>query len=326
MNSLYVIVLVLLCVLSGGLGFLVARSLVGGENGKREADLKVAEERARQFDQQASQLRTERDELKARADRLEQTITEQSAEARGRDEQMGRLDSELTSTRATAEQYRRELEDCTRRLAELHSERQAVREQSAAVEAARKALEESREENNRLQAESFKALAADMLATSEQKLVSAADGKFNATGAAVRERLEQLDTYLKQLDHKRTTADAELKTQIARLTQDNAEGRAQTRALAEALRKPHVRGNWGEMQLKRTVELAGMQERCDFDLQVSIDGDEGRLRPDMIVHLAGGKNVVVDAKVLVGGVPVGHRGERRGRARAALGRARQAAP
>lgn len=297
MNTPYVIVFVLLCVLSGGLGFLAARSLVGTQNGKREADLKVAEERARQFDQQAERLRTERDDLKARADQLERTVTEQSAEARGRDERMGRLGAELTSTRATAERHRRELEECTRRLAELESERQAVREQRSAVEAAQKALEETREENNRLQAESFKALAADMLATSEQKLVSAADGKFNATGAAVRERLEQLDTRLKELDHKRTTADAELKTQIARLTQDNAEGRAQTQALAEALRKPQVRGNWGEMQLKRTVELAGMQEHCDFNLQVSIDGDEGRLRPDMIVHLAGGKNVIVDAKV-----------------------------
>jgi DNA recombination protein RmuC len=67
--------------------------------------------------------------------------------------------------------------------------------------------------------------------------------------------------------------------------------------LAEALRKPQVRGAWGEMHLKRAVELAGMQEHCDFDTQVAIDGDEGRLRPDMVVHLAGGKNVVVDAKV-----------------------------
>ena len=297
MNSLYVIVLVLLCVLSGGLGFLVARGLAKTTSGEREAELKVAEERTRQFDRQADQLRAERDDLKARTERLERTITEQATEGRGRDEQFGRLDAELRSTRDTAERHRRELEETAKRLAGLQSERQAVREQGAAVEATRKALEETREENNRLQTESFKALAADMLATSEQKLLNAADGRFSATGAVVRERLEQLDTHLKQLDHRRTTADAELKTQIARLTQDNAEGRAQTQALAEALRKPQVRGNWGEMQLKRTVELAGMQEHCDFDLQVSIDGDEGRLRPDMIVHLAGGKNVVVDAKV-----------------------------
>ena len=69
------------------------------------------------------------------------------------------------------------------------------------------------------------------------------------------------------------------------------------RALVEALKKPQVRGSWGEMHLKRAVEQAGLVERCDFDTQVHFADSEGSLRPDMVIHLSGGKHVVVDAKV-----------------------------
>jgi DNA recombination protein RmuC len=95
---------------------------------------------------------------------------------------------------------------------------------------------------------------------------------------------------VRSLERARAQAFGELKEQLATLSE-------RTSGLATALRTPHVRGRWGEIQLRRVVELAGMVPYCDFVEQVSVAGDEGRLRPDLIVRLPAGKQVVVDAKV-----------------------------
>ncbi len=113
--------------------------------------------------------------------------------------------------------------------------------------------------------------------------------------AVVRERLERLHDQLRDLEHNRVSWQGQLHEQVAgvRLT---AEGlRRETRALSTALRKPQVRGRWGELHLRRTVELAGMVDHCDFTEQAQLA--DGARRPDLVVHLAGGRHVVVDAKV-----------------------------
>ena len=94
---------------------------------------------------------------------------------------------------------------------------------------------------------------------------------------------------LSEAERERVAAYARLAEQVAAL------GTA-TNVLSRALRTPAVRGRWGEMQLRRVVEISGMLQRCDFDEQPSLSGDTGRLRPDLIVHLPGGKQIVVDAK------------------------------
>ncbi|OUZ12744.1 hypothetical protein BHE97_00590 [Aeromicrobium sp. PE09-221] len=109
--------------------------------------------------------------------------------------------------------------------------------------------------------------------------------------------IERFDSRLRDLESQGTAWQAQLREQVDSVRFTSEQLRRETASLSTALRRPQVRGRWGEMHLRRTAELAGMVERCDFDLQVSTSGDDGRLRPDMLVHLAGGKSVVVDAKV-----------------------------
>ncbi|HEX9291039.1 MAG TPA: DNA recombination protein RmuC [Anaeromyxobacteraceae bacterium] len=114
--------------------------------------------------------------------------------------------------------------------------------------------------------------------------------------APVRDSLARLDGRLAELERARIGAYAELREQVRALAAGQGELRGEAANLVKALRTPAVRGRWGELTLRRVVELAGMQARCDFVEQVTIEGGEGRLRPDLVVKLPGGKQVVVDAK------------------------------
>jgi DNA recombination protein RmuC len=107
-----------------------------------------------------------------------------------------------------------------------------------------------------------------------------------------------VETQLREAETAREKSNAVLSEQVRAAAETSDKLRTQTQALVTALRRPEARGRWGEMQLRRVVELAGMSARCDFDEQVSIsDGNGGIQRPDMVVRLAGGKNIVVDSKV-----------------------------
>ena len=102
---------------------------------------------------------------------------------------------------------------------------------------------------------------------------------------------------MQRLEVERQRAYTTLTEQMKHLSTSHDQLQKETRNLVTALRSPQTRGRWGELQLRRVVEMAGMLEHCDFDEQVTSDADGGRMRPDMVVHLPGGKNVVVDAKV-----------------------------
>jgi DNA recombination protein RmuC len=110
----------------------------------------------------------------------------------------------------------------------------------------------------------------------------------------MRDTLARVERQLRESDIARTRSHAELAQQVEFTRRGAEELREQTRALVSALQRPEARGRWGELQLRRVVELAGMAAHVDFDEQVIV---EGGLRPDMVVRLAGGKNVVVDSKV-----------------------------
>ena len=108
--------------------------------------------------------------------------------------------------------------------------------------------------------------------------------------------LEKVNTHVREVEKEREKAYASITEQVKGLTDAQMAIRKEASNLVNALRRPSVRGRWGEMQLKRVVEMAGMLDHCDFTEQTTIHSDAGRLRPDMIVHLAGGRTIVVDAK------------------------------
>ena len=119
--------------------------------------------------------------------------------------------------------------------------------------------------------------------------------------APVRESLEKVDARMQALETERASAYAGLQEQVRGLAEGEQQLRSETGKLVTALRSPAARGNWGEMQLRRVVEMAGMLDRCDFQTQASVTGEDGRQRPDLLIHLPGGKSVVVDAKTPLDG-------------------------
>ena len=160
----------------------------------------------------------------------------------------------------------------------------------------------------------FKALAADALKSNNSSFLqiaqetlkrfqSEAENDLDVRQKAVadlvspiRDSLSRMDTQIQQMEIARGEAYGDLKAQVQSLIVTQGELRSETGNLVRALRTPNVRGRWGEIQLRRVVEIAGMLPYCDFAEQETIAGESGRLRPDLVVKLPGGKNVVVDAK------------------------------
>lgn len=112
----------------------------------------------------------------------------------------------------------------------------------------------------------------------------------------IAESLQEMNQQIQALERARSQAYGSLSTQVVSLTETQKALQLETGNLVKALRDPQTRGRWGELQLRKVLELAGMLEYCDFEEQVSVTTEDGRLRPDVIVRLPGAKNVVIDAK------------------------------
>jgi len=194
--------------------------------------------------------------------------------------------------------------------ADLTASRAVALERAQAAE--RRVLE--LQEDERQRSADFEALAGKVLASTSRSLLDQADERFKRAHQAseaelakreeaVRQMVEPLRTTLGDVrrevtaaEKARTEAHAALQEQVAQMRSSSELLRSETTQLVTALRAPHVRGRWGELQLRRVVEAAGMLAHVDFDEQVSVTTDDGALRPDLVVHLPGDKHVVVDAK------------------------------
>jgi DNA recombination protein RmuC len=222
---------------------------------------------------------------------------------------------QLEDAQEEVRQLRMELQDARSRLADLREDnarldtelahqRQVIPEQLALLLNAETQLKAS-----------FEALATTALRASTDEFLKLADQKLgnvqkDAIGAIdrrqqaldelitpIRDTLSQVDRKLADSEHGRVETSASLSALLRHLGQGQEQLRGATQNLVRALRTPSVRGRWGEIQLRRVVELAGMLPYCDFTEQPSLIAEYGRQRPDLVVKLPGAKTIVIDAKV-----------------------------
>lgn len=252
------------------------------------------------------------------------------ASASSREERLSQAERERGEAQTRAEVVASEATALKVKVAELEAQADALVRQHSADLAAAKALHREREvalerrENDlkvdlemtrgRMQ-ETFKSLAAEALGQSTQEFLKLAGERLRSqqqAGAAdiearkqgieqllkpIADALKRTDEKLGAMEEKRAEAYGGLMEQVRQMAAEGAALRGETGKLVRAIREPHVRGRYGEIQLRRVAELSGMQSYCDFAEQETLrDQDDRLLRPDMIVKLPGGRQVVVDAK------------------------------
>ena len=218
--------------------------------------------------------------------------------------QLAQRESELVALRAQESALAIR---CATLATELEKDQALFAERQATLEAARDSF-----------ADAFKVISADALAKNNQSFLELARATLEAQQAAalaaakgdldrrqlaigelvapVKTSLEKFELQIQGIEKSRIDAYATLTEQVRAMAEAQGALRLETGNLVKALRAPQTRGRWGELQLKRVVEMAGMLDHCDFFEQESTNTEDGRLRPDMVIKLPGGKNIVVDAK------------------------------
>lgn len=212
-------------------------------------------------------------------------------------------DKELARLGGAERDLRAAREELSGVRSQLEAERQAAAEKLALMEQAEEVLKHTFEalsaEALRKNNQSFLELAATKLGEFQQGAVSDLEARQKAITELVKpleEGIKRADANLTEAEKRQIGAYAELRQQIESLAVTQGQLKGETANLVKALRAPQVRGRWGELQLRRVVEMAGMLDHCDFLEQESTDTDGGRLRPDMVIKLPGGKQIIVDAK------------------------------
>lgn len=263
--------------MGGGLVWLVFKSKLDHAEDRIRAEigagLATATERLRGSEEQVAELRRQSDERQARADALQR----ENANLNARISELG---------------------------AQLEHERRAAAEKLALLNEAQAKLSdafkslsaEALKSNN----ESFLQLARENLERFQKAAVGDLDTRQKAIGELVkplRESLEKVNARIGEVEKERTASYATLTEQVKNMATVQTRLQSETANLVKALRSPIARGRWGEIQLQRVVEMAGMVEYCDFVQQESVTTEEGRLRPDMLIRLPNNKIIVVDSKV-----------------------------
>lgn len=230
------------------------------------------------------------------------------------DERLKASQQDIEELKGENQELKNKLDASQKRITQLEVDKsrlsETVEQQRAQFREKLALLDEARQKL----ADAFKALASEALKSNNQSFLQLAKEnleKFQETAKGdldkrqqainelvkpVKESLDKVDTKIQQLEKAREGAYQGLREQVSSLIDSQKDLRSETSNLVRALRRPQVRGRWGEIQLKRVVEMAGMLDHCDFFEQQSTDTEEGRLRPDLLVRLPAQKSIVVDSK------------------------------
>ena len=261
-------------------------------------------------DQSIPELKATLERMMTESVRLRDELKSQSEKRAAAEEKNSRIPDLERTLKAKEEQIselRRENSGLMARVSEMSAkheeERKVSGEKMALLSQAQTQLSDA-----------FRALSADALKSNNQSFLELAkttlekfqenaksdlETRQKAIGELVRplkDSLQEVDSKIREIEKARTSSYASLYEQVRLLSTTQDQLQRETSNLVQALRAPTVRGRWGEMQLKRVVEVAGMVEHCDFVQQQSVSTEIGRLRPDMIIKLPNSKNVVVDSK------------------------------
>ena len=252
-----------------------------------------------------TKLKYEFDRGRAEGETERATLTERLA---GKEDQLRELREhsivKTRSKRTLRAENARTLANFSALQTRLEEERKASQEKLALLSNAEEKL-----------ADAFKALSADALRNNNRSFLDLAkqnletfqqtakgdlERRQNAIDEMIKplkESLEKVDGKIGELEKNRAGAYSELREQVKVLAQSHLQLQSETGNLVKALRVPHVRGRWGEIQLRRVVEMAGMLQYCDFVEQETFATEDSRIRPDLIVRLPGNRTIVVDSKV-----------------------------
>lgn len=250
---------------------LLHEELIRTKTRLEEGDQKLAEANTRHADE---------------INRLREEITQREKAEEDLDSRLIQLREDLVQARTRLEEERRTAEEITRHQAE-QVERMNREFEALSARALRR--------NN----ESFLGLAKELFEQKREQSRAEMEEGRKAVGRLVEpltQGLEKMSTEIGRIEKARAEAYGGLIEQLRALAGDQQQLRTETNRLSQALRNPSARGQWGEIQLRRVVEMAGMIDRVDFVEQQSNEGSQGRQRPDLIVHLPGGSEVIVDAK------------------------------
>lgn len=253
--------------------------------------------------------------FKAKLFRLQEKIRTTAADQavlaerlNAREERIAGLDADLWEKKREMEKVQKELHDNVVRKVELEVR---IDEERKKNEAQFSLLKEARKELS----QSFKAISSDIFVDNSKSFLNLAKetlakyqehakGDLTSRKDAIdnlvkplHDSLEKVNVQMRLIEKERVEAYAGLSEQVKLMAINQTRLQGETANLVKALRTPTVRGRWGEMQLRRVVEMAGMVAHCDFVEQKSVEGAKGRLRPDMLINLPNGKNIIVDSKV-----------------------------